>query len=218
MSLRPSVGTIRSGWTLLELLVVLGILAAVAAVSWPAVGRGLARARLREASRQLGAELARARLAAIETGRAQRVRCELGGGRLDRGPVPPAEPARPVTERASAPATPTPEDVVDAAGEARDAHVECNLPEGIRFLAAGPQRSPLDDRTPAADLPPDTELDRSPAAEPRWSEPIVFDAAGRASGGIVELASAEGQTTAVHVDPLTGAISVEVARSPEEPP
>lgn len=71
---------IRRAYTLLELLIVLAIVVAVAAVSLPALGRPLAKSRLRSAAKQLRVALIRARLEAIESGAAQQFRYQPGTG------------------------------------------------------------------------------------------------------------------------------------------
>ena len=80
-------GTIRrsaaGGFTLLEVLLVLGILVLLAAVAWPSLSRPLAATRLREGARGVCNEIARARLRAIETGNVLVLRCELGSRRYE---------------------------------------------------------------------------------------------------------------------------------------
>jgi prepilin-type N-terminal cleavage/methylation domain-containing protein len=58
----------RSGFTLLELLLVLALIAAVAAMTWPALQRPLATQRLRRAAEQVRMHLIKARTRAINTG------------------------------------------------------------------------------------------------------------------------------------------------------
>lgn len=58
----------RSGFTLLELLLVLALMAAIAAMVWPALQRPLATQRLKRAAEQVRMHLIRARTQAINTG------------------------------------------------------------------------------------------------------------------------------------------------------
>lgn len=71
------------GFTLLEVLLVLGILVLLAAVAWPSFRGPLAAARLREGARSVCNEIARARLRAIETGNILVLRYESGGRRYE---------------------------------------------------------------------------------------------------------------------------------------
>ncbi|MEZ6073787.1 MAG: prepilin-type N-terminal cleavage/methylation domain-containing protein [Pirellulales bacterium] len=76
-------GTGPTGFTLVEVLLVLGILVLLAAAAWPNLRRPLAATRLREAARGLCNELARARLRAIETGNVLELRYEPGRRRYE---------------------------------------------------------------------------------------------------------------------------------------
>lgn len=68
MSSRSTIHTSRRGFTLLELLLVLALLAALAAFIWPALEGPLASQRLRRAAEQVRAQLIRTRTKAITTG------------------------------------------------------------------------------------------------------------------------------------------------------
>ena len=61
----------RRGFTLLEVILVLGLLVVIAAMSWPILDRNLAVQRLRRAADSVRVQMARARNAAITTGQAQ---------------------------------------------------------------------------------------------------------------------------------------------------
>jgi type II secretory pathway pseudopilin PulG len=71
------------GFTLLEILLVLGLLVMLAAIAWPSLSRPLDTIRLREGARGVCNELARARLRAIETGNVLVLRYESGGKRYE---------------------------------------------------------------------------------------------------------------------------------------
>jgi prepilin-type N-terminal cleavage/methylation domain-containing protein len=64
----PSTHPCRSGFTLLELLLVLALMAAIAAMVWPAMQRPLATQRLKRAAEQVRMHLIKARTQAISTG------------------------------------------------------------------------------------------------------------------------------------------------------
>lgn len=73
-------GTVRRrhGYTLLELLIVLAILAAIVGLAWPAVHRLSETGRLQDAARQLRIQLLEARLDAIESGSVRFFRYQPG--------------------------------------------------------------------------------------------------------------------------------------------
>ena len=77
---RPSAGR---GFTLLELIVVVAILALVATMAWPSMRRMYTRGEIEDAAKQVREALARARLTAIETGTTQVFRFQPGTGRFE---------------------------------------------------------------------------------------------------------------------------------------
>ncbi len=77
----------RSGYTLLELVIVTAILAAAAAMAWPRVRPLLRRSSHRDAALQLKAELAEARELAVHTGQLWQFRVYPGSGRYLIGPA-----------------------------------------------------------------------------------------------------------------------------------
>lgn len=70
MSRRPC----SRGFTLVELVIVLAILAAITSLAWPNLRRMSAKGQLQEAARQLRLAVAQARLSAIETGEVRLLR------------------------------------------------------------------------------------------------------------------------------------------------
>ncbi len=71
------------GYSLLEMIVVLAVVASLLAIALPAVFRPLAKAELREAAQQVQAALLDARTRAVESGVAQEFRYEPGGRRYE---------------------------------------------------------------------------------------------------------------------------------------
>jgi type II secretory pathway pseudopilin PulG len=127
------------GFTLLELLLVLGLLVLMAAAAWPSLNRPLATIRLREGARGMCNELARARLRAIETGNVLVLRYEAGSARYEvttrTAALEGSDPAAPNDDEFSGTAT-------ARAGTSRRwpagafDPVRGELPAGIRFVRA----------------------------------------------------------------------------------
>jgi type II secretion system protein H len=63
----------RHGFTLVEVLLVLALIIALGAIVWPAIDGPFAAERLRAAAEQLQADLARARVAAVDSGTPHRL-------------------------------------------------------------------------------------------------------------------------------------------------
>lgn len=75
-------GVERGGFTLLEMVLALAVLAAVAAITWPAVQRVYADHAVKQAAERIRVELATARVKAIDSGLAYQFRYEPGGRRF----------------------------------------------------------------------------------------------------------------------------------------
>ncbi len=69
----------RSGFTLLETLLVLAIMVSLFALSWPAIRGPLAKARLKRAARDVQTSLGKARARAVEHGAAYAFRYQIDG-------------------------------------------------------------------------------------------------------------------------------------------
>ena len=132
------------GYTLLEMIVVLAIVASFLAIALPAVFRPLTKAELRDAAQQVQAALLDARTRAVESGVAQEFRYEPGGRRYEiraRGQEGDGTPpAAPNLAAAGATAQPANVAVLEPLDEV--------LPDGIVF--ADPQEEiPRDHHRPA---------------------------------------------------------------------
>jgi prepilin-type N-terminal cleavage/methylation domain-containing protein len=78
----------RAGFSLLELMIVLVVLAMLMAITWPSLRRPLSRGLVHDAARQLSKDLSRARMLAIDSGSTLALRFEVDGFRYQ---VVPAE-------------------------------------------------------------------------------------------------------------------------------
>lgn len=208
----------RNGFTLLELLLVLGLLVALAGISWPALRGPAASARLRDAGRQLRAHWAEARLDAMEQGTTFAWRYAPAGSRYTRMPY------------AAPPWLAAGDDGADLRSnqspraEASVAVVE-SLPETISF--AEPDRidslydTSLDSGADQAVV--DTQLlDESISLEGNlgevtdWSDPILFFPDGTTSDSVVVLQDEDGRTLHVALRGITGTASLGVVQTSAE--
>jgi prepilin-type N-terminal cleavage/methylation domain-containing protein len=196
----------RRGFTLSEMLVVLGILVVITAVAQPAIRATLSDNRLRSAGRQVRIELAKARLKAVQSGVAQRFRYQLGKNRFEVVPLSAHEAG--TTERGAQggafsaghddAAASLVETVDDAA---TNDTCEQSLPDGVCF-ADDCAASPLD--------PAPTEM----AGEngEGWSTPIVFYPNGRTADAQIKLKGERNAVVEVSLRGLTGAATASKPR------
>lgn len=193
----------RRGYTLLELLIVVAVLAVVVGVSWPALQRPAAKGRLRDAARQFRVALARTRLEAIRSGTAQEFRYQPGTGAFTIS-------ARAMSEEGGG-FTPVSfgqsEEVESLAGDsAYNEPAPYELPAGVRFF------DPM-----APDAVPD-ESEPAASAEPRgWSAPIIFYPNGRTFNAWIRLYGRYNYYVDVTLRGLTGAGKVGEIQRFEEP-
>jgi prepilin-type N-terminal cleavage/methylation domain-containing protein len=185
----------RPGYTLVELLIVLAVLALILGLSLPAFRRLSSRNDVLDSARLLRAELVRARLRAIETGRPLLFQYQLGSGSFQIVPADDPNLSPRGSDEMSAAAA-----VVDAADRLPALHV------GVVFV----------DPTQASGVA--SELFDESGGE--WSEPIVFYANGRSHNGRFQVANGEYQV-AVTLRGLTGAVrlaEIEPVERPENEP
>lgn len=199
----------RRGFTLSEMLVVLGLLVTVTALAQPVMSGALGDSRLRSAAKLVRVELAKARLRAMQTGVAQQFRHEIGKGRFE------TAPATLEDQRAGAGtslgrdreriqhrsqdrdrAIPIDSDQAPRPGEEV---LELSLPEGVSF----------DDREPEA---PATVV----ATEDGWSEPIVFYPDGQTHSAHLRLKGERNSYVEVSLRGLTGVATAGRLRHEEE--
>jgi len=182
----------RDGYTLLEMLIVLAILAVLASASYPALRGSLEKSRLYEGAKQVRIELARARVASIESGSPRQFRFEEGGSGFELSRCLPAD-----------------DSMQWAWDEEQSAAMteEFTLPEGITFA---PLESP-------EETPPGPVQDGTPIAG-QWSTPILFFPNGRSSNVRIRLQASRGWFVDLTLRGITGTAKVgKVARQEVTP-
>jgi type II secretion system protein H len=176
----------RRGFTLMEVVLVLAIMAIVAALTWPALQKPLANRRLHSAADEVRTEWCQARSEAMRSGRTYAFRYEVGGDRFymqpESGPIVPASRSSAATLNLDTSGAKS----GTATGAAGQSDTK-SLPKGVRF--SGEKSVSV---TPAAASTPPQD---SPTGG--WSEPVLFYPDGTASD--VQLVLICNQTYAVRV-------------------
>jgi type II secretion system protein H len=207
--------TVQRGYTLLELIIVLAILGLLIAVAWPNLRRPALRSIVQEAARQIVRDVARARAAAIESGRILAWRWELDGQRYV---VELAADARQRTDFDQPPAA-APKEADQPSEEPLDAVGFLGaLDDDVRFVdpteLAADEPSPVgpalrqllrEDREETEAVRPRIERD---ADQRSLSEPVFFYPTGRAENAEIALEGPDGYRIRVLVRGLTGAATL----------
>lgn len=189
------------GYTLLELLIVLAILAVVAGLAWPSVHRLSETGQLRDAARQLRIQLLETRLDAIESGSVRFFRYQPGGSSYEVSSGSDLDAADQLGLMTPGDAAddelPSNRDLND------DASPQLELPHDVVFLEpdAGPAIEP------AGDLAGDS-------ADRAWSAPIVFYPNGRTLNAHLRLATPR-YAVDLSLRGLTGTVTIGEVQSSE---
>jgi prepilin-type N-terminal cleavage/methylation domain-containing protein len=193
----------RRGLTLLELMIVLAILVSMAAVSWPLLRKSFAKARLTHAARLVRSELAKARLAAIESGQPQIFRFQPGTGIFEVKPQMPDMPEEGPTYGNSitqAMQSNQP-DSLSEADPLNEQTWQQALPSGVLFLAQQAAATQDESNLPGQDLASQREAES-------WSPPVVFYPNGRTTNARVRLTDGRDFSIDVSLRGLTGLATV----------
>ncbi len=195
----------KSGYTLLEMLIVVAVLAVAASLCLPALRWPLAKSELRHAARQLRVALARARLDAIQTGAAQQFRYQPGTGLFEVS-------ARSTVNTGGGAALATPEGLLDEdllvpEEPAAEESVQQELPAGVFFV---------DPNSP--DAPPAGDEPIASLGTGGWSAPIIFYPNGRTFNARIRLRGKRSYYVEVKLRGLTGAAAVGRIQRMEEAP
>lgn len=187
----------RRGYTLSEMLVVLGLLVMVAALAQPALRSALGDSRLRSAARQVRAELAKTRLRAMQSGTAQRFRYQPGAGRFEVAPANyDAETELTTVSNERRTAEVSAEEKLPTPGENV---VEQDLPDGVAFECG-------------------EESEEIAVDEEGWSEPIVFYPNGRTADARIRLRGERNAVVDLSLRGLTGVATASKPRHEEAEP
>jgi prepilin-type N-terminal cleavage/methylation domain-containing protein len=177
----------RRGYTFIELLLVLAILAAIAGIAWPAVIRFTGERAIKDASEQVRAELDRTRFRAINSGLTYQFRYEPNGRRFL--------------------AVPAERDLVQTANAAAGA--QTGLPAFSGEIADGLTLQPPPGVLPAGELLSTDWLVGLPdgivLGQARWSAPIYYRPDGTATYDLFRVVDEQGRFIELSVRELTGA-------------
>lgn len=197
----------RRGYTLMEMLLVQGVIVALVAMSWPALRGSLDKNRLLAAARQVRTELVQARLKAAETGVAQQFRYQTGDRCYE---VTAANPAAGLNSTSKDRFASISVDLPSTRDEAGDEECDTRLAmldEEITFMDARTAESDDDKSGQHADARADVAVSNE-LGEENWSAPVVFLPNGRSHNARLRLAGPRGFHVDVSLRGLTGAVTV----------
>jgi type II secretory pathway pseudopilin PulG len=193
-SVRPR----RRAFTLVEILLTLGLLVVIAALTLPALDKPFAGVRLREAADQIRAEWATARVRAIESGETHVFQYSLDGEQYLVGGI---SLVASLHDRSLGAA----DQVADLAA-ALPEPVERSLPRDVVFAGS---ETVIDSRSEALAA----ELAQAITAERDWSEPIFFFADGTTTSTRLVLKNQYDRAIDVSLRGVTGVSKVSNVRT-----
>jgi len=202
--LLPRPDRARRATTLMEVLLVLGILVMIASLAWPALNRAIETQRLEKAADLVRASWGRARVKALSTGRIHMFQYAVGGDRY----TVQRRTAGEVTIDGVAEDLPT--GFADASYENPTPFgQERQLPEGVKFLGS---QMVADTRAQMVAA----EVNQFRPVEQGWSVPIFFYPDGTTSTARLVLKNQRGRTIELALRGLTGVATVGEVQGPEE--
>ena len=196
-----------AGFTLLELLIVLAVLASLAAMSWPAVRNMLKKSELQQAGKDLRLALAQARLDAVESGVCRRFRYRSGTGFYEIASLRPDK-----DETTASTADGSPSKGASKGASSPLSRRDANEPKMLRLPFDAwfadpeqPDAPPPANAKRLSDAPPDG---RSLPDARDWSEPVLFFPNGRTTGSVMQLRGRRDFLLRVELRALTGSVSL----------
>ncbi len=183
----------RRGFTLVEVLIVLAVLAILAGIAWPAVVRFSGDQRIKDAAENVRKQLDATRYRAIDGGMTYQFRFEPDGTKFFAAPA----------EREGLPVA-APTGLANAAPPQVFPSLRGELGSGLTFAYAGNLR-PAGERVGEewlAGLPDGRKL-----AESAWSPAVLFRPDGTATGTAFRIADGSGRFVEITVRELTGMAS-----------
>lgn len=212
----------RTGLSLLELLVVIGILSVVTMVSWPMLQRPLNRSVAQDAGQQLQRALTAARFYAMESGKPVYFQYQVNSGQFWLGETPATgdqsdgdseklalgEFADSATIRSTAAGSKT-----ELASDRKTVLPEQwgmrELPAEVVFVDESADEATASDGSLEAVLDAEEDSKSRPEVErTEWSYPVTFFPSGRVVPARIRLLSAEGYRIEVEIQGLAGRVKV----------
>lgn len=187
----------------MELMLVLGLLVIVAAVSLPALGGTLEKQKLRSAAQQIQAVWNRTHVRSMKAGQIYVFRCELGGRKYEVIPwdaeITADDPQASSTMTSFGPATSGSGDV--AFTNSVPAVIDGELPDGIQFLEGD---TAAEERAMAIESVMGNQTSRNI----RWSRPVLFYSDGLSSDAYIVVGNSRKQEVKLTLRGMTGTSSV----------
>jgi type II secretion system protein H len=186
------------GFTLVEVLLVLALMAVISSFAWASLRGTLARQRLKSAVDNVRSEWCAARVDAMKSGHTYSFRYQIHGSRFHLGPQDDASSS---DNPAAAPApggqsAPSSQDSAD--DEPMPRPVDGALPQGVCFLPGDGELASMGDK-------PQTGTVNSGEG---WSDPILFYADGSTSDASLLLASDRHSAMRVMLRGMTGTVTI----------
>ena len=196
----------RAGYTLIEMLIVLGILVAITSLVTPALRGPLNKSRLRAAARNVSAALSKARVLAVKQGNDVEFRYLYGGSQW--------EIRRAASSQLAGLSSPDSESQLsDSLLEDSDEVSESSgneilkrgqLPVGTTFHQPSPLN--VDNDFGSSKSSQSLQDESEPFAAEQWSAPVKFRANGRCEDQQLILHGDRGFTVLIELRGLTGAV------------
>lgn len=198
----------RNGYSLLEMMVVMTVVAGMAAVTWPLLKSPLSKMQLQAAAQEVSSELSKARLKAMQSGVAQVFRIQMNTGKFQVSAVSDDDPADETkvstTEEQEAESAQVSDLEKSPMSDPTDyVQDEKELPEGICFSCPDEIEQPEPQRTEVA------------TSSEGWTDLAVFYPNGDTSNATVSLKGQSDLHVNVKLSGLTGTAKIGEAHRQE---